>query len=40
MSSGVTLKKWESELVEVQEIMKKYINKVDNVEVFENEFER
>lgn len=34
------LRDYEKELVEVDEIMKKYINKLDNVEIFENEFER
>ncbi len=40
VSSPLVIKEYENELVEVQEIMKKYINKIDNVEIFENEFER
>lgn len=40
VSSKVMLRDYEKELVEVDEIMKKYINKLDNVEIFENEFER
>ena len=34
LSSEVILKKYEDELVDVEDIMRKYINKVDNVEIF------
>lgn len=40
LNSNVELKVYEDELVEVEDIMRKYINKVDNVEVFQNEFEK
>ena len=40
VSSKTELKDYDAELVDVEEIMKKYINKVDNVEIFENEFEK
>jgi hypothetical protein len=40
MGSEVTVRNYEEELVDVEDIMKKYINKIENVEIFENEFER
>ena len=40
IGSELVLREYEAELVEVGDIMKKYINKIDNVEIFENEFER
>ena len=36
MGSSVVVANYEDELVEVDELMKKYINKVENAEVFEN----
>lgn len=35
-----SLHNYESELVAVEDIMKQYINKTENAEIFENEFER
>lgn len=40
MHSPVQVPSYELELVEVEDIMRKYINKIDNVQIFENEFER
>lgn len=40
ISYNATVKDYEQELVEVEDIMKQYINKAENAEIFENEFER
>jgi hypothetical protein len=34
MGSQVILRNYEEDLVDVEEIMKKYINKIENVEIF------
>lgn len=34
MGSQVIVRNYEEDLVDVEEIMKKYINKIENVEIF------